>query len=247
MGYDAPSPALPGNERAHPFAVALVAIAGVLAIGVFGAVVVRFAGADSRAADRLTGPPPAPVAAVPSAPVTAGSPASATAGPSASVTGTPPEPARSGSPGAGPSAVVTDECLLGAWSVAEQRELVALPGIGTVAVTLTGSGPVVSYEDAGTGVVDYGTATAYAATVDGREALITVAGVVTFEFAAADGRTAATEARSAATFTVTTDGGGTGAPEDWPASLTEWAFDCGPGELSLTGADSQRALLVRDE
>ncbi|MDR7280032.1 hypothetical protein [Catenuloplanes atrovinosus] len=225
MGYDAPSPALAGSERAHPLAVVLVAVAGVVAAGVFGAVVVRFAGADSRAADRLTGPPPAQVAAAP----------------------TSPSPSPSPSPASPSPAAVADECLVGPWRVAEQRELVALPDLGTVEVTLTGVGPAVTYRADGTGVIEYGEATSYAATVDGRDALITVAGTVTFEFGAADGVTAATEARSDATFTVTPDGAEPGAPADWPASLTEWSYECGPSDLALTGPDAQREVLTRGE
>ncbi|MDR7323547.1 MULTISPECIES: hypothetical protein [Catenuloplanes] len=244
MSYDSRSPALAGNERAHPVAVALVAIAGVVAAGVFGTVVVRFAGADSRAADRLTGPPAAQAAAVPSAPSPSPSPSPSSPSPSPSSVPSlsPPSSAPVGPVGASGAA---DECLAGVWRVAEQRELVALPGIGTVEVTLTSDGPEVTYAAAGTGVVDYGAATGYAATVDGRDTLITVAGTVTFEFVSADGRTAATQARSAATFTVTPDGGEPGAPAEWPASLTEWSVECGPGELTLTAPDAQTERLVR--
>lgn len=223
MSYDSRSPALAGSERAHPVAVVLVAVAGVLAAVVFGAVVVRFAGADSRAADRLTGAPPAQ-AAVAS-----------------------PSPSPSASPSVSISPAAATGCLTGVWRVAEQRELVALPGIGTVEVTLTSDGPEVSYEATGTGLVDYGDATGYAATVDGRDALITVAGTVTFEFVSADGTAVATEARSAATFTVTPDGGEPGAPAEWPASLTEWSVKCGPDELVLTAADAQTERLVKVE
>ncbi|MFI5841060.1 hypothetical protein ACIA8K_15285 [Catenuloplanes sp. NPDC051500] len=217
IGYDARSPALAGTERAHPVAVVLTVLAGVLAAAVLGAVVVQFAGADSRAADRLAGPPPAPVSLV-----------SPTPSPSASA---------APSPVPGP---VVDACLAGRWRIVEQRERVALPGIGTTVVTLTGEGPAVTFAEAGTGVTDYGTATVYDATVDGREVRLTVSGEVTFEFVSADGVTAATEARSGATFTI-----GGGEPGEWPASLTEWSYECGAGELALTGPDTQRERLTR--